>query len=96
MEIAEGLLTIFTDHYFEKEKNDDQRFLCISGSICCWVLNRIYETLLENKEIDSIFEITKEKKEKYWDLAKRYNSKKEEWTMAAKSTYVLELITSTF
>jgi hypothetical protein len=95
MKIAEGLITIFTNSYF-KNFNNEHRFCCISGTVCCWVMCGIYNTLLLQNELIPIENLPVEKKQKYWDLAKIHNPKKEEWTMAAKSAYVLELITSTF
>lgn len=95
MQIAEGLITIFTNSYFKNFDNED-RFCCIGGTACCWVMSGIYNQLLIQNELVPIEKIQEDKKQKYWDLAKRHNRKKKEWFSAAKSAYVLELITSTF
>lgn len=96
MNIEKLLVTDFVDFFQKKESNDDQRFLPIFSSVCCVVLNTLYKRFINTKEIQPIELISEEKKNKYWDLAKKFNKKPNEWVLAAKAAYMLELVTSTF
>lgn len=94
--IRDGLIPIFVNSFNNKDEADENRFASISGSVCCWTLCSVYYSLVKEKEIEPIENIPIEKKKEYWRLALLFNKKPNELIEAAKSAYILELITSTF
>lgn len=59
------------------------------------VLTSRYDNFIKDG-IDEIEKLSKEKREKYWDIACKYFETMGDRIKASKSCYVLELITSTF
>lgn len=93
-DLLERLVPVYTDFFYKRE--GDERFLLINGSVCCWLLNTLYLRFIRNNETEPLENLPIDKKEMYWRLAKLYHSTELERIKAARSAYVLELITSTY
>lgn len=95
-ELTEKLVPVYVDYFYKNE--GDERFWLIKGYVANMVLNNLYGRFVEGNEIERLEYLPKDKKEKYWQLAKLYCGDKEETykIRARRSAYVLELITSTF
>jgi len=85
-------LILWYVEYFNEEKNDGWRILC--GKVNVSVLHELYLKFMKGNEVPPIENLELNKKQKYWDIAGKYYSEKEQRVRATKAAYVLSLITS--
>lgn len=94
--IRDNLIPVFVKSFESKDDTSEERFRVICSSVCCKILGGLYISLVKDKEIDPIENIAMDKKVLYWKVARLFNNKPIELIEAAKSAYILELVTSTF
>ena len=95
-ELTERLIPVYTSYYYDEAKVGDEKYGVIKSSVCCWLLNILYLNFTIDNETDPIENLPLEKKEKYWRLAMLHHDTPDARIKAARSAYVLELITSTY
>lgn len=91
-------LEIYSECYFSifnKDKNDKHKYFIVKSSVARFVLNSTYIHFLKTKECLPMEELDQEQKNKYWEASKVFFTDKKTRISAAKSMYVLELITGT-
>lgn len=89
----DSFIIFLTDIFFQRQKDNQDEYLIIKFSVPCKVLSNLYEKLIlvDVIPIDSIPVI---EKQRYWDIAKKYYTDKNQAIEASKATYILTLITS--
>lgn len=89
----DSIIMLLVDIFFKRQKDNQDEYLLIKFSVPCKVLINLYEKLIlvDVMPIDSISVI---EKQKYWEIAKRYYTTKEDAVKASKAAYILTLITS--
>ncbi len=92
--LEDKLIPIYTNYFYDDAKSEDERFGVLASSVCIHILSNLYPRFMKDSEIQSIDDISDDKKEKYLRIAKTYYTTKSDIEKAIKSAYVLELITS--
>lgn len=96
--LIDKLIPLYTDHFFKQPDDSDERFWHIGGYICRYILFVLYCRFINQGEAIRFEDLPQEKKEKYIRLSNIFYKDTDELQKirAARSAYILELITSTF
>jgi len=88
------MYTYYANKFIELQEQGKDGYLLLSSTVCVQLLSDLYKNFLKDGVIP-IESITQDKKEKYWQLAKKYWQTELEAIKASKAAYVLALISST-
>lgn len=91
-----SMIQIYGEYYFKfhsDEVFDERKYLGAKSGIGRNVLNTFYN-LFVGVDIEPIESLSKEKKEFYWEISKKFCTTKEEMVKCSKSMYVLDYITN--
>lgn len=88
------LLATKYGEYFNTH-GEEKGFELLRFEVIVSVLHCVYNIFIIDN-IEPIEQIPKEKKEKYFDISKRYFEKTNQRIRASKAAYTLELITSNY
>lgn len=91
-------LYIFWANTFIKCKNEGRDgYFILSGTVCKLLLFELYEKSVRQGEFVAIENISSEKKELYWSLAKKYfnaGNREIDIVVTAKAAYALSILAS--
>lgn len=86
-------------HWAEKfaefeTKEKDSGYFIIKGSVAMQLLVELYKQFLRDNDVKALEDLPVERKQKYWNIAKKYYTEKEHAILASKAAYTLDLISS--
>lgn len=88
------LIILLADIFNKRVKENKDGFLIIKSSVAVKVLCSLYERLIL-VDVPCIESLTKEEKEKYWEIGKQFYELENDAIKASKATYMVALITNT-
>jgi hypothetical protein len=83
-------LIIYYCNFFIDNKNP---YILLQSSVCLYVIISKYNQWVNNKEVQSLEDLPKDLKEKYWNIAMLHQQEKQKRITAAKVAYSLVLMT---
>ena len=89
----EKIYLMLADNFFERQNKGTDEWLSLKLSVPLRLLNELYLKFIRDG-VAPIETLSLEQKQKYWDIALRYYTDKEQRIKAMKAAYTLSLITS--
>jgi len=88
------LIRYYSDYFLDKNTKEPFTLLC--STVCLNLLCFHHTLFLRDGAAVEIKDLPQDKKEKYWDIAKKFQTETDKRIKASTAAYVLELITSTY
>lgn len=90
----QSMYTYYANEFVSLNEQGKDGYLLLCSTVCVKLLSELYRKFI-SEGIEPIENLSKEKKLKYWNAAKKYWQTEPEAIKASKACYVLDLITST-
>lgn len=87
------LIILLADIFNKRVEDGKDGFLIIKSSVAVKVLSSLYERLIL-VDVPCIQSLTKEEKEKYWDISKQFYDIEADAIKGSKAAYIIALITN--
>lgn len=76
------------------DSHNENPYSALSSSVAISLLTSLYKRFLKDKEIKAIEELSQEKKDKYLEIGKKFETEKYKKFRIARAAYTLDLISA--